>query len=175
MLPRLQDLHDEGRCLIFLATNLVEKIDSAVMRVGRFDFMEWVEHPTCGSVSAYLDRPTEITLERDMGLRVAGQFRVRPEDNDKRERICTTVKKALKDEKVEKNITILGETNHKKEEVIRFEFVERAVRDVAKKMVSEDDCDALKGVAVESLTTSLERAVEDNPPSLDDPPVDSDR
>ena len=30
MLPRLQDLHDEARCLIFLATNHVEKIDPAI-------------------------------------------------------------------------------------------------------------------------------------------------
>lgn len=39
MLPRLQDLHDEGRCLIFLATNHPDKIDRAIKRPGRFDFL----------------------------------------------------------------------------------------------------------------------------------------
>jgi hypothetical protein len=38
MLPRLQELHNEARCLIFLATNHPEKIDPAIARVGRFDF-----------------------------------------------------------------------------------------------------------------------------------------
>ncbi len=46
MLPRLQDLHDQCRCLIFLATNFDEKIDSAIKRTGRFDFTISVNHPT---------------------------------------------------------------------------------------------------------------------------------
>ena len=173
MLPRLQDLHDEARCLIFLATNHLEKIDPAIMRPGRFDFMEWVEHPTRRRISAYLKRPTKITLERDMGLHVTGQFRVKPEDRDKRERICKAVKKALVDTLVKQNIEDLVEKNHKNNEVIRFAFVERALRDVAKEMNPKVNDDALKKFAVKSLTKSLKRATESKnyPARLDDPPV----
>jgi hypothetical protein len=53
MLPRLQDLHDEGRCLIFFATNHREKIDSAIMRVGRIDFQAEINHPTLNRLYEY--------------------------------------------------------------------------------------------------------------------------
>ena len=177
MLPRLQDLHNEARCLIFLATNHLEKIDPAIMRPGRFDFMEWVNHPTAERISEYLKRLTKKTLKRDMGLRVAGQFEVIPEDNDKRERICKAVNKALVDALAKQNIEGLGGKNHKNNKVIRFAFVEKALRDVAKEMKPKVNDDALKKFAVKSLTKSLKRATESKnyPARLDDPLVDSDR
>ena len=46
MLPRLQELHDDAGCLIFLATNHPEKIDRAIARVGRFDFRVQIDHPS---------------------------------------------------------------------------------------------------------------------------------
>src|SRR5206468_4515367 len=54
MLPRLQELHDEQRCLIFLATNFPETIDPAVRRSGRFDFRQNIGHPSVARVIAYL-------------------------------------------------------------------------------------------------------------------------
>ncbi|PPE78619.1 hypothetical protein C3941_17780 [Kaistia algarum] len=62
MLPRLQDLHDKNRCLIFLATNHEKKIDSAIKRAGRFDFTITVEHPTCERLEQYLLKLNENTL-----------------------------------------------------------------------------------------------------------------
>ena len=56
MLARVQDLHDAGRSLIFLATNHFGKLDDAIVRAGRFDFRESIDHPSvdrfdgkCGS------------------------------------------------------------------------------------------------------------------------------
>lgn len=54
MLPRLQDLHDVRRCLIFLATNHLDKMDSAIKRRGRFDFQIEVNHPTAKRLVEYL-------------------------------------------------------------------------------------------------------------------------
>ena len=54
MLPRLQQLHDQQRCLIFLATNYSDKMDSAIKRRGRFDFQIEVKHPTTQRLIQYL-------------------------------------------------------------------------------------------------------------------------
>jgi SpoVK/Ycf46/Vps4 family AAA+-type ATPase len=54
MLPRLQELHDKGRCLIFLATNHPEKIDAAIKRPGRFDYNLQIEFPKRDRVVKYL-------------------------------------------------------------------------------------------------------------------------
>ena len=79
MLPRLQALHDSGRSLIFLATNHFERIDDAIVRAGRFDFKEVVDHPKVGrfdgSEKGYFRAPTRHTknilqLESDDDLRL---------------------------------------------------------------------------------------------------------
>ena len=67
MLPRLQELHDVRRSLIFLATNHYEKLDSAIVRAGRFDFRAEVNHPKICRFRAnkggyYMD-PTIRTLK----------------------------------------------------------------------------------------------------------------
>ena len=54
MLPRLQDLHDKDACLIFLATNYPEKIDEAIKRAGRFDFLIEIGHPGTPRLIEYL-------------------------------------------------------------------------------------------------------------------------
>jgi len=60
MLPRLQQLHDQRRCLIFLATNHPDKIDFAIKRRGRFDFQIEINHPTARRLIEYLnDMPTK--------------------------------------------------------------------------------------------------------------------
>jgi SpoVK/Ycf46/Vps4 family AAA+-type ATPase len=47
MLPHLQELHDDGRIIYVLATNNIEKIDSAIWREGRFDYRLPVGPPDC--------------------------------------------------------------------------------------------------------------------------------
>lgn len=64
MLPRLQELHDEGRCLIFLATNHPDEIDMAVRRLGRFDFFLEIMHPNQRRILEYLEgETTQRTIE----------------------------------------------------------------------------------------------------------------
>ena len=66
MLPRLQALHDGRRSLVFLATNHFEGIDDAVVRAGRFDFKEVVNHPKIARFDesqGYFYTPTTRTLE----------------------------------------------------------------------------------------------------------------
>lgn len=66
MLPRLQDLHNAKRSLIFLATNYFERLDRAIVRSGRFDFRETIEHPTIGRFNngkgSFFSNPTDKTL-----------------------------------------------------------------------------------------------------------------
>lgn len=177
MLPRLQDLHDEARCLIFLATNHLGKIDPAIRRLGRFDFMEWINHPTLKRISDYLKHRTKITLEKRIVAAVEAALTVRQVSKKLKKFKKTIVEVALKEQQKDQKHKDTGKTDRANQLVIPFAFVERALRDVTneKKMTSELDDGALKKVAVRSLTKSLERALEDNPPSLDNPPVGSDR
>lgn len=46
MLPRLQELRDKREIVFILATNHVESIDSAIIRLGRFDIVRCVLPPT---------------------------------------------------------------------------------------------------------------------------------
>jgi hypothetical protein len=45
MLPKLQQLHDERNIILMLGTNYVSRIDSAVRRQGRFDFILLFDRP----------------------------------------------------------------------------------------------------------------------------------
>ena len=45
MLPKLQQLHDERNIILLLGTNYVSRIDSAVRRQGRFDFILLFDRP----------------------------------------------------------------------------------------------------------------------------------
>lgn len=73
MLPRIQDLHDEKRSLIFLATNNFDEMDRAIVRAGRFDFKETIDHPTVarfknmGGEKGFFIAPTDFTLKK-LGL-----------------------------------------------------------------------------------------------------------
>ena len=77
MLPRLQELHDKDRCLIFLATNYPAKLDSAIKRPGRFDFTITVNHPEVarlvqyfGTLNAKSRRMTGLDAEDDTVVEV---------------------------------------------------------------------------------------------------------
>lgn len=145
--------------------------------------MAWVRHPTFERILDYLDHPTKITFEREMDI-PTDPIKKKPKDkkHEKEHRdISAAIKEALNEPKIINKIkkfnkTIVeatlkkkqedkksmgsGETNSIEQQVIYFEFVERALRDVTneKKMTPELDDGALKKVAVRSLTTSLERA-----------------
>ena len=45
MLPKLQDLHDRGRIVIFICTNFIRSIDPAMRRIGRIDHIVAVGWP----------------------------------------------------------------------------------------------------------------------------------
>ena len=161
MLPRLQELHDEGRCLIFLATNDEDKIDPAIKRPGRYDFRLDINHPTCSRIIEYLDAPTCRTLE-DIGIKVnRGKFGV--DINDKKhvasfEKIRDAVKTAVHD---------LFEIDDE----VRFSVAEAALRRVAapRRMGTKKE---RVGRAKDSLKNSRRRieASEQGPPNLCDLP-----
>ena len=96
MLPRLQKLHDQRRCLIFLATNDKKKIDSAIRRPGRYDFSLYIDHPTRRRIKEYLDAPTRRTLI-ELGLRVDDdKYCVIREDKARYGKISKGVRDVLK-------------------------------------------------------------------------------
>lgn|GEM_PF-2522534 len=64
MLPHLQLLHDDGYCLVFVATNSEETIDRAIQRPGRFDWRVEVPHPTLSCLKYFLLAPTKKTLSK---------------------------------------------------------------------------------------------------------------
>ncbi len=118
MLPRLQDLHDEQRCLVFLATNFESVLDKAVKRIGRFDFTLTIDHPKPSRVLEYIGNleKVEANLWKEI-VRIA-----KGDDNDARSAI----------EAVKKEVTTLGE-GEGKDRPIPFKWVEDAVRRCAEK------------------------------------------
>lgn len=46
MLPKLADLHDQGRLVFFMATNFQDRFDEAIKRPGRFDLLLCMGPPT---------------------------------------------------------------------------------------------------------------------------------
>lgn len=72
MLPRLQELHDQARCLIFLATNHSDQIDPAIKRRGRFDFKLHVGYPSAERLKEYLsERWGDELKKRDLANDIA--------------------------------------------------------------------------------------------------------
>jgi hypothetical protein len=56
MLPRLQDLRDRRWVIFVLATNSgLDDLDSAVIRPGRFDLAQEIDHPTLAAQLTYVD------------------------------------------------------------------------------------------------------------------------
>lgn len=96
MLPRLQDLHDQNRCLVFLATNHADQIDAAIRRPGRFDFKITVDFPSRERLLAYLKAPTRRTLQ-DLGLEIDdANCSVDPSEHSRLEQLADAVGDALK-------------------------------------------------------------------------------
>jgi SpoVK/Ycf46/Vps4 family AAA+-type ATPase len=62
MLPKLQDLHDRGRIVLFVCTNFLSSIDPAMRRVGRIDHLIGVPPPDDEQRLSIIRR--ELKLER---------------------------------------------------------------------------------------------------------------
>lgn len=63
MLPKLQDLHDRGRIVVFICTNFLDSIDPAMRRVGRIDHLIAVPPPNSAQRLATIRR--ELKLPAD--------------------------------------------------------------------------------------------------------------
>lgn len=148
MLPRLQDLHDEGRCLIFLATNHPEQIDQAILRLGRFDFFLEIEHPDCLRIDKYLAKTTKRTVEM-LGLKTdESKNSVHEDDESHFMELVKPVVEAIKP--------------FKDEEEVRFSWIEEALKAV----VGEDDEENRKKIAEEKIKDAKKTA--DNEKSSED-------
>jgi AAA+ superfamily predicted ATPase len=98
MLPRLQQLHHEGRCLIFLATNSEETIDAAIRRPGRFDVRIEVRHPTFEGIAAFLIEPSKSSLKK-LGLEVDSDGKFTTSAMDRYHSAAAVIKPLLEERK----------------------------------------------------------------------------
>ncbi len=158
MLPRLQDLHDENRCLIFFATNYLWKVDAAVKRAGRFDFKLTIEAPGRERVLEYLEHPTMRTFTT-LGMEVNEDKKtVGNRDKKTWEEIRDAVREAVK--------RTCPEDEHRREgdPKVPFKHVEAALQEAL-------NANSNKGARVQAAIQSLEDSREsanskDTPPDL---------
>ncbi|HEX8481141.1 MAG TPA: AAA family ATPase [Allosphingosinicella sp.] len=142
MLPRLQDLHDKDRCLIFLATNYPWKIDSAIKRAGRFDFTITVEHPTRERLEQYLVELNENTRRM---TNLVGESTGN----------VAVLVKAVREAVIEK--VPAGES-------LKFSIVEETLRKI--RPIQDRTPEQLKGAAMEIIEAQRSEAKRGNPPEL---------
>jgi SpoVK/Ycf46/Vps4 family AAA+-type ATPase len=136
ILRRLQDLHDERRCLVFLDTNFPEVIDVAVRRAGCFDFQLDVKHPLPERAVEFLDEP-DSKIRREVEILA----------KDRVPTIVQGVKEAIRNY-VAKN---------GRETPIPFKNIENALRSAARASESQIESYALR---------ELERGIEMDAPDL---------
>ena len=166
MLPRLQALHDSGQSLIFLATNHFKRIDDAIVRSGRFDFRETVDHPKLdrfdGSERSYFRAPTRHT-RRILKLESNGELRL----------LASVIKEALEAKSLKcllRNLTENADVIPNDNSTLRIPF--SIVDEVAKKVAAAirkqrndrtTPCDAIPAesplvkLAVEVLEEQIEK------------------
>jgi ATP-dependent 26S proteasome regulatory subunit len=158
MLPRLQELHDEDRCLIFFATNNSDKVDPAIKRPGRFDFRVLVNHPTRERVLEYLESPSKRAYT-DIGIKVDEATRL-PKDNGKElfREIAGPVKDA-----VTEVFTVEGAK-------VKFKFVEDALRKVAAVIADGLEGEKLLKKRTEAAVKSLQDSAKREEASQREPP-----
>lgn len=143
MLPRLQELHDERRCLVFFATNYPEKVDAAIRRRGRFDFKLEIGHPNRAAILAFLESPTKAKLKK-LGLKT-NERECKVQDEEPYQTLSTAVSGAVK--------TLLWRS-----EQLRFSTVEEVLDEVKKEFDKGNDAEReLRKTAVKSLTELRER------------------
>jgi len=68
MLPRLQDLHDRGRIVLFICTNFLSSIDGAMRRVGRVDHLIAVPPPDLQQRRAMIEMALSEKMAIDGGF-----------------------------------------------------------------------------------------------------------
>src|ERR1700732_4402434 len=113
MLPRLQDLHDRRRCVIFLATHHLGKIDPAIIRPGRFDYSVFVDHPKVKRFTnddSYFKNPGLPTLRK---LKIGfdyQQMKVDRVDEARLSQLSAAVKTALNTKNVQKELISFNES-----------------------------------------------------------------
>lgn len=129
MLPRLQGLHDQGRCLVFLATNHPEKIDEAIRRPGRFDFSVTVDHPKKPRIAQYLDQPTKKLLTLAGVVPNGAAMTVDAEHAPRWNQIVLAVKSAL-------------EASVDDQVIWQFKIVEEVIRATSDALYSQPDLGA---------------------------------
>ncbi len=67
LLPQLQDLADKASSLFFVATNYIDRLDSAATREGRFDFKIQILHPSVqAKLNMMISKPNILLSERDI-------------------------------------------------------------------------------------------------------------
>jgi len=70
MLPKLAELHDQGRVIFFMATNYQDKFDPAIKRAGRFDLLLCMGPPT---LSEKLDHLSAFYKAKQLDLSQAAK------------------------------------------------------------------------------------------------------
>jgi hypothetical protein len=155
MLPRFQEFHDQSDCLLFLATNYLEKVDRAVRRLGRFDFELVIDHPVRETLLRLLEQPTRRTLKNlDLAIDDRGY---RPRNRGEYRRMSRHVRDAVED--------FLGEDT-----VMHVGAVDRALAAVlAAQKAGVVDADHLRNAAKEALKASAKQQDENAAlPKLED-------
>jgi hypothetical protein len=150
MLPRLQELHDQGRCLIFLATNYPNKLDSAIKRTGRFDFTITVEHPTIQRLREYL---------KDLNVNTLKLTDLEGEEKKHVKLLTVAVEQALGD-----HLSRSGKQDDKL--TVKFAIVEEMLRQV--RPIDDRSDEQLKEAAADVLKRQLEASMGGKPPELID-------
>lgn len=152
MLARLQELHDEGYCLIFFATNEESSVDPAIKRPGRFDFKINVRHPERERWLEYLDRPTKRTFE-SLGFHIENRQRCIAEKDQQRYKMIADAVT---------NAAMAGEDGGG----WKFRYLESALRAVSQQRDGASD-DALVECARRAINKERELS-RSEPPSLDE-------
>ena len=175
MLPRLQELHNVGRSLIFLATNHVGNIDPAIIRAGRFDFLERIGHPSLESLRSDSRDADDIGVESHLThlLRKCLKELNLEAGEDNLNQLTGVMRKALSEDKVTKAVREMNKALRKHDDQTGqdetpFHFIAKAVDVVAGRQASGTDQKEtdLINTAVDSIMDSIKRAENGRPPSL---------
>jgi hypothetical protein len=171
MLPRIQALHDEKRSLIFLATNHPEKLDSAIMREGRFDLKATINHPTikrfADSGVGFFSHPTKKTVEN---LKISGsEIKQARELKLARKAIASALRSdglRCKITELQKGLwedsSILPNPANIEKLRIKFKMVEKAAQEVLVEARSSGrKSTILKEKAAEVLTKLIDEAIDE--------------
>lgn len=145
MLPRFQELNEQRKSVIFLATNHISRIDEAILRPGRFDYTIEINHPRKERIEEYLKGYMTIRTHEMLGigvLREAGTVEGDGDDNRRKLRAASDpVLKAVQD--------VFAD-----EDEVRFAWIEEALRDVARAFPTDQELTEVAKISVEKSRMS---------------------